>query len=132
MRLNVWVPDELAVTVREAMPGVNVSKVLQDGLRSLLKCGHETVACADCGEPIDKAQLVDDALSAFYRQVWWELHDLVHADGTCEGAARVFKAVAEAHQISAAKRMSVPRPPRGKRERREWERRWYEQQRLEM
>lgn len=133
VRLSVWVPDELADTIKERLPMANVSRVLQDGLRSLLKCPHDTAACGDCGAPMDKAQIIDEALSSFYRALMWELHDLVNAGGTAEGAARVLKGVGEAHQVSAARRISLPRPPRGVRARREWDRRWLEeQQRLEL
>lgn len=128
MRLSVWIPDELADTIRERLPDLNVSKVLQDGLRSLLGCEHEQLVCAACAAPVERRAFIDDALSKFYSQVMSELRELVAAGGTCEGAGRVVKGVAEAHQVSAAKRVSLPRPPRGVRARREWERRWLEQQ----
>lgn len=128
MRLSVWIPDELAATIKEHMADVNVSKVLQDGLRGLLKCSHSKVVCAECSVEIDQAEITDSALSNFYRQLMWELFDLVHAGGTCEGAAKVAKGVAEAHHVSAAAKVSLPRPPRGVRERREWDREWLERQ----
>lgn len=128
MQLSVWVPNELAEALKTRLPGVNVSKVLQDGLRSLLDCEHDQLVCADCAAPVNRRAITDDALSKFYSQVMWEIRDLVAAGGTCEGAGRIVKGVAEAHQVSAAKRVSLPRPPRGVRERREWERRWLEQQ----
>lgn len=133
MQLSVWVPNDLASVVKEKFPEVNVSKLLQDSLRGLLKCEHDEVVCSGCGAGVDKRAMVDEALSAFYRQVQYELFDLIHAGGTCEGAAQVVKSVAEAHQISASRRVQLTRPPRGVRARREWDRRWLEeQQRLEL
>jgi hypothetical protein len=41
-RVNVYLPDELAELVRGACPGLNVSGVLQAGLRELLGCDHAT------------------------------------------------------------------------------------------
>lgn len=126
MRVNVWLPDELVAAVREHLPDVNVSKTLQAALRSLLSCKHDRMVCAECAQPVDLAALLDEAKSAFYSQLRWELEALVNNDGTAEGAARVAKDVAVAHQITAAK-APLPRPGRAQRQRQR-DRAWLEAQ----
>lgn len=118
MRLNVYLPDELAATVRGRLPDLNVSAVLQDALRALLGCRHELIACAACATAIDKRRMIDDALSRFYMDLHWRLGELVNSDrgGTAEGAARIAKDVGERHQISAAGRLPLPRPSRALRQ----------------
>jgi hypothetical protein len=125
-RVNVWMPDELLAKMRAELPGVNVSKVLQDGMRALIGCRHPGLVCAECAQALDLAAIVDEAKSAFYSQLRWELEDLVLNGGTAEGAARVAKGVAMAHQISAAA-LPLPRPGRTQR-RRQRDRAWLEQQ----
>lgn len=125
-RLNVWLPVELATTVRANLPSVNVSQVLQEGLRALLGCKHDRIACAACAAELDRGALIDTAKGEYYSQLLWELEDLVAAGGTAEGAARVAKSVALAHQLSAA-RQPLPRPGRTQ-QRRNADRRWLERQ----
>lgn len=115
-RVSVWLPEKLARTIGDSMPGVNYSKILQEGLQGLLGCKHEAVVCAACSEQVDRADIVDRAKSEFYSQLLWELQDLVAVGGTAEGAARVAKSVALAHEVSAA-RQPLPRPGRRQRER---------------
>jgi hypothetical protein len=125
-RLNVWVPDELLAKMRAELPGLNVSKVFQDGVRALIGCKHTHLVCAECAQQLDLAAIVDTAKSAFYSQLRWELEALVNNDGTAEGAARVAKDVAVAHQITAAK-LPLPRPGRAQRKRQR-DRAWLEAQ----
>jgi hypothetical protein len=120
--MSVWIPTELAETVREQLPEVNVSGTLQKALRGLLGCEHKTVVCADCAEPVQVAGLIDLALSAYFSQLMMELEDLMVADGTVEGACQVAKKVGIAHGISKAQNQPLRRPA-GKRRlptRREW------------
>lgn len=114
-RLCVWVPDELAEVARQQLPGVNMSKILQEGLRARLGCRHDRLVCASCAEPVDHHQLVDEGLGRFYYDLHWRLAELVQRGGTAEGAARVAKDVAERHQVTAAKNLSLPRPTRAER-----------------
>lgn len=111
----MWLPDELAALARDQLPGVNLSAVLQAGLRALVDCDHDQVACCRCGAEVDVDDLVDTALSHFYRSALWELEPLVRQLGTAEGAARVLKSVAERHGVAAAA-VPLPRPTRAERE----------------
>ena len=112
MRVNVSVPDTLIVQVRENMPDLNVSAVLQDALRGLLECGHQRVACMDCGEPVDSSVNTGEALAAFWSELLHVWQPLVDRGGTAEGAARVGKAVAVEMGVPGAERQPIPRPPR--------------------
>jgi len=124
-RVSVWLPDQLAGTVTDTMPGVNFSKVLQDGLQSLLDCKHEALVCAACSEQVDRAGIIDRAKSEFYSQLLWELQDLVAVGGTAEGAARVAKSVAVAQHVSGARNQPLPRPSRSRHRRRENDAEWF-------
>ena len=95
-RMNVSVPDELVALVREQLPGLNVSGVLQEGLRARLGCNHAVLACTRCGGRLDHWHLVDAALGRFYADVLWEIGELVRRmpAATAEGACRVVKRVA--------------------------------------
>lgn len=115
-RVNLWLPAELAMTVNDQLPAVNMSQVLQEQLRALLGCKHDRIVCAACNAEVEKAKLVEDAKSAFYSQLLWELEDLIARDGTAEGAARVAKSVALAHRLPVADR-PLPRPSRSQRKR---------------
>ena len=112
MRLNVYVPDDLGEAVREALPDLNVSGVLQDALRSLLDCRHERLACADCGEQVDPDDLAGRALDAFWRELLWAWQPLVDRGGTAEGAARVARDVAVRMAVPDAAVRPLPRAPR--------------------
>lgn len=124
--MSVWVPDELAAAVKEHLPKLNVSNVLQDGLRQRLRCHHFTVQCADCAETIDVNALVDQGKSAFYTQLLMEIENLINADGTLEGAARVAKSVALSHGLDVGWK-PLPRPNQAQR-RRHLDALWYQRQ----
>lgn len=116
MRINAYLPDDLGERLREELPDVNVSAVLQQALRGLLDCEHERLACADCGEPVDgSAADVGEALAAFWGELLHEWQALVDKGGTAEGAARVGKAVAMRFGVPGAERRPIPRPPRSMR-----------------
>lgn len=110
-RVNIWLPDELAALVKDGLPGVNMSALLQAELRSRLVCEHDELACVRCGTHIERLGLVDEVLSAFYRQCISALEPLVNHRGTAEGAALILKRVAQRHQLSSAE-IPLPRPPR--------------------
>jgi hypothetical protein len=121
-RLSVYVPDELAELVREQLPGVNVSRLLQEQLRGRLECAHERLTCGRCTAELERTELVRAPLAAF----WWEIaaavEPIVFLVGTAEGAAAAAWTVARAHGIAAGPN---PRPTRSERERAA-ERRWQE------
>ena len=113
-RMSVYVPDELDQAVREHLPGVNRSELLQRALRALLGCEHDAVVCADCGETVSIAETEADALDHFYRELLWALEEPVRAGATAEGAARVAKRVAERFSVRSAG-LPLPRPTRAER-----------------
>lgn len=114
-RINVWIPAELDATLRRRLPRLNRSAIVQGALAAQLECDHDVLTCSSCSTPVDHRQLIDAATSALYRDQLWELHGLVAAGGTAEGAARVLKAVAQRHQVSAATRSPLPRATRAER-----------------
>lgn len=115
MRLNVYVPDDLGEQVREALPDLNVSALLQTALRDLLECEHERLACRDCGEAFEVAEVVGEALGRFWRELLWAWEPLVDRAGTAEGAARIGKAVAMQMGAHGAEQVPLPRPARAMR-----------------
>lgn len=115
MRLNVHVPDELRAMVKEQLPDLNVSALLQDALRGLLDCGHERFCCAACGEGVDASVVAGDALAGFWSELVWAWEPLVDKHGTAVGAAQVAKGVAVAMGVPNAERVPLPRPPRMRR-----------------
>lgn len=112
MRVNCHVPDALAEQVKEHLPDVNVSSVLQRALQALLECHHERLVCADCGAEVDEEAASNAALDVFWRELLWAWQPLVDKGGTAEGAARVAKAVAVEMGVPGAERRALPRPPR--------------------
>jgi post-segregation antitoxin (ccd killing protein) len=116
-RLNVWVPDELDAALRAQLPGINVSKLLQEAIRGVLGCRHEQLACRRCALPIDRHALLDERLGEFYRDLLWSLEPLVNRIGTAEGAARIAKDVALRFQVPGAEDLPLPRPSKANRER---------------
>lgn len=110
-RVNVWLPDELHQTVRTDLEGVNLSAVLQDGLRALLDCRHERAVCASCAAPVDIDAARADAVHAMTLDVVDRLRPLL-AQGTVEGAGRIVVDVAAAH---GAPGIAAPRPPQRRR-----------------
>lgn len=114
-RVNVWLSDELAETVRRALPNVNYSQVLADGLRSRLGCRHDELACTTCGHLEQRFDIEDVAVGRFYLDLVDELRTLVTRGGTAEGAARIAKNVGERHRVTVAARLPLPRPTRAER-----------------
>lgn len=117
MRVNVWLPDELNATIKQELPDVNVSAVLQDALRALLGCRHDRVSCAACAKPVDLRSLIDEALCSLYLDLHWKFVELIDRGGTVEGAARVAKEIATRHRVSCAPNIALARPSRAQRQR---------------
>jgi hypothetical protein len=113
-RVNVSIPDELVALVREKLPGLNVSGVLQEGLRAMLKCTHDELVCRRCGAGLNHWRLVDQAVGRFYADVMWEVGELVRRSpaATAEGAARVIKRVAADKNVSEVAHQPLPRRAR--------------------
>lgn len=111
-------PDDLAASVREQLPDINVSAVLQDALRRMLEgeCPHNRLSCADCGSAVPRDQVGGEAAARFYRELLFELGPLVDQLGTAEGAARIAKRIAVELGVPGADRAPLPRPPRSARE----------------
>lgn len=116
MRLNVSVPERLVEQVREALPDLNVSAVLQQALRALVECEHERMVCADCGDPVDVVDIARESMGLLWAELVHEWQPLVDRGGTAEGAARVGKEVAVRMGAAGAERRALPRPPRHHRE----------------
>lgn len=114
-RMNVWVPDDLHRSIKDRLPRVNVSAIVQRALATLLECRHEQLACATCSSTVDHHQLADAALGRFYSDALWDLDPLVRRGGTAEGAARILRDVAQRHAVTAAFRIPLPRPTRAER-----------------
>lgn len=116
MRLNVSVPDQLVEQVREELPDLNVSAVLQRALRELIECEHERYLCADCGEDVEPDDIAREAMGLLWAELVHAWQPLVDRGGTAEGAARVGKEVAVRMGAAGAERRALPRPPRHHRE----------------
>jgi hypothetical protein len=116
VRVNVFLPDDLAAAVRENLPGLNVSKTLQGALAALLGCKHGELACAACGTTIDRAEVVGPELDAFYDELLRRLEPLVWKVGTAEGAARTMRDVALRHGVAVAGHRPLPRANRADRQ----------------
>lgn len=112
MRLNVYVPDDLGETVKEALPDLNVSAVLQAALRAKLECSHERLRCDDCGEVVSGGVDAGEVLAAFWGDLLWAWQPLVDKGGTAEGAARVAKGIAVDAGVPGAELLPLPRRPR--------------------
>lgn len=116
-RTNVYIPDELAATVRAELPDLNLSQFVREALIGLLRCEHHELACAACSARISRREVVDGPLSAFWGELMDELELLALRGGTAEGAARVLRRVGQAHGASRADRRPLPRPTRAERRR---------------
>lgn len=116
MRVNVYLPDELAETISAQLPDVNYSKTLRTALVDLLGCRHDQAECSACAAPLDVNARIDDALGRFYRDLLSALEVHMLRGGTAEGSARIAKSVAERHRVSAAKGTALPRLSRARRE----------------
>jgi hypothetical protein len=115
-RVSLTLPDELLELIRSQSPRVNLSGLLQDGIRSRLKCDHRLFACARCSAEFGRRELVDEELGRFYGDVLWELGELARRAGTAEGAARLVRDIAERHDVTQADFTALPRPSRAARD----------------
>jgi hypothetical protein len=121
-RISVYLPDELVELVREQLPGVNVSRLVQETLAGRLACGHERVTCVRCTAAFDRSELDAVAVRAFWLEVSAAVEPIVWAVGTAEGAAAAAWGVARAQGLPVG---TNPRPTRAEREA-ATERRWRE------
>src|SRR4051794_16868564 len=101
-RVNVYLPDDLADELAHSMPDLNLSRALQEALRSRLECDHAVLECARCCRPFERERLVDEAASRFYSECLGELEPLVNVRGTAEGACQLLKRVAQRWFLSKA------------------------------
>jgi len=116
-RINVTLPDELAALVRDEMPGLNVSGVLQEALRARVSCDHRALGCACCGANVARTDVEHAILAGFFREAMWRLQDPVSKCATAEGAARVLVDLARAWEVPDWERVPLPRPTRAQRAR---------------
>lgn len=115
-RVNVYLPAELQQVLRDKLPDVNLSQLLQEAIRGVLGCEHHELVCGTCAQPVDRWALVDERLGRFYGDLMWALEALVRRCGTAEGAARVLRDVGQRWQIGKADTIPLPRPSRSERE----------------
>ena len=114
MRVNVFIPDELARTVRAELPGLNVSKLVQAAMAAAIGCTHDKLACELCGRLVDRSDVAHGVLDAFYRDALDHLEQLISRCGTAEGAARILKDLATSRGVGAFR--PLPRPTRAERQ----------------
>ncbi len=108
-RVTVYVPDELRARIREQLPGINLSKELQDALVGRLDCRHDELRCARCAARLDRLEAIDAALGRFYGELWEQLGALAHRAGTAEGAVKVLREVGNDFGITDASRLPLVR-----------------------
>lgn len=114
-RINVWIPEDLHRSVKERLPGINVSAIVQGALAAQLECRHPRLVCSSCATPVDHRALIDDAMSACYRDMVIALDRLMREGGTVEGSIRVVRDACQRHQVTAASQIPLPRPSRANR-----------------
>jgi hypothetical protein len=112
-RRNLYLSPELDALAR-ALPDVNLSELLKRALLEISNCPHDRLVCACCGRPTSPAEVSLEQRERFYRDLMWELEELLHAGGTLEGAGRIAKTLALRHGLRNAGR-PLPRLPRSKR-----------------
>jgi hypothetical protein len=96
----VWIPDELAATLRAELPKLNVSRVLRGALEGLLVCRHDgPLACSACAASIEPGALRLEARRSMYEDIYQRLVDLIPGGGSAEGAARVVNGVAARYGV---------------------------------
>ena len=115
-RVSVYLPESMSERVREELPDLNLSGLLQQALEAALDCDHDRWVCADCGEDVDTTEVCRGAWAELYDELWWSLESLVDRRGTAEGAAKVLRDVAERMGVPGAGRRPLLRPNRAMRE----------------
>lgn len=111
-RVTVWVPDALDRARRAHLGHLRLSSLVQDAIRARLGCEHLQLACAVCGEPVDRGGLLSGAVVDFYRDAIGALGQLVARVGTAEGAARILQATARRWDLPGVESIPLPRPSR--------------------
>jgi hypothetical protein len=117
-RLNVSVPDELIELAKQRHPSMNVSRVLQEGLRRAVGCEHEHLACVECGDELGLDELRGPILEPFFVEAMRALADLLYDGGTLEGYARVLRRIGREHHVDRAMTFPLPVLSRSQREHR--------------
>jgi hypothetical protein len=107
-RVNVSVPIELLERIRAEHPSLNLSAVFQDGLRALVECPHEHLACARCGANLRHSAVAEEALGRFYIDLISALRKHIQREGTAEGFGRQMKALGEEHGVRLASELPLP------------------------
>lgn len=110
-RRTVWISEELDALVATELPDVNWSAALAAGIRGLLDCGHEQLACTSCGAATTRTAVVSPALERFYSKVMFELGLKVTVAGY-QGAAAIVRRVATDHAVPGLAAVPVPRATR--------------------
>lgn len=110
-RRTVWVPDELEQLVAEQLAEVNWSAAIQAGLRALLECRHDELACISCGAETTAARVAGEPLAAFYRAAMAEYSMRTDQAGYV-GAAQVLRRLAVDHEVPGAGTVPLPRATR--------------------
>lgn len=107
--VSVWIPNELAATVKAQLPRVNVSRTLQEALQRLLGCEHHELVCGACSTAIPRVDVVAPPLAAFYADVMGVISVLSRRPGmTVEGVARAIREIGRNHGVAAADVTPLP------------------------
>jgi hypothetical protein len=117
-RVNLSIPNALLAQVRHELPGLNLSEIFRAALGAqLVGCAHDDLECSVCSAPVDRRDLLDRALVAFYGALRDRVDELVYrGDGTAEGAAMIMRKVADDFGVSVAYSRPLPRPTKRARE----------------
>ena len=114
-RRTVWISDELEQLATEQLPDVNWSAALQAGIRLLLECEHDELACTGCGTTATRASIIGPALSRLYSSIMFELGLNVAKPGY-QGAAAIVRRVAVDQAVPGLATVPVPRATRANHE----------------
>jgi cysteine synthase len=91
-RVNVWVPDVLLARLRETLPGVSMSELVQAAVTGVLSCAHTSaVACAQCGAHVEIEAIRAEARAEMWRTIESRVRLLVGTHGTIVGAHKVIR-----------------------------------------
>lgn len=109
MRINVYVPDELVALAQQRHPSYNASRLFQESLRSLTRCGHEALECRACGKELLRDVVGRASSELLFREAVVALEALMVKGGSVEGAIRVLFDVARKLNVRQSFSMRVPR-----------------------
>lgn len=95
-RVNVWLPQAIYDTLRQDLPDINVSGLLQKAIEGTLDCWHDQLECARCHAQVDHQYLLSLGVTRFYNDARHAIGELAtRGGGTAEGAQRVLQDVAK-------------------------------------